>query len=93
MESVISTNNHPNMFPIRADQWRGDCLGFAGSPLVETPHLNQPVQPRGMLPTFCAPAGVETNRWRTDGRGAYVWYPQTGTETLFGIAGDRGARC
>lgn len=31
----------PNLLLIMADQWRGDCLGFAGHPVVETPHLDE----------------------------------------------------
>lgn len=30
----------PNVLLITADQWRGDCLGVAGHPLVTTPHLD-----------------------------------------------------
>ncbi len=30
----------PNIVLIMADQWRGDCLGCAGHPVVETPHLD-----------------------------------------------------
>ncbi|MEC8189087.1 MAG: sulfatase-like hydrolase/transferase, partial [SAR324 cluster bacterium] len=26
---------------ITADQWRGDCLGFAGHPMVQTPNLDR----------------------------------------------------
>nr|MBX2825901.1 sulfatase-like hydrolase/transferase [Gammaproteobacteria bacterium] len=29
-----------NVLLITADQWRGDCLGSAGHPLVQTPHLD-----------------------------------------------------
>lgn len=30
----------PNILFITADQWRGDCLGAAGHPVVRTPHLD-----------------------------------------------------
>ncbi len=30
----------PNILFITADQWRGDCLGLAGHPMVKTPHLD-----------------------------------------------------
>ena len=32
--------SQPNVVLINVDQWRGDCLGFAGHPVVETPHLD-----------------------------------------------------
>jgi arylsulfatase len=31
----------PNILFVMADQWRGDCLGSAGHPVVETPHLDE----------------------------------------------------
>ena len=31
----------PNIVFITCDQWRGDCLGCDGHPVVETPHLDQ----------------------------------------------------
>lgn len=31
----------PNIVFICVDQWRADCLGFAGHPVVETPHLDR----------------------------------------------------
>jgi arylsulfatase A-like enzyme len=31
----------PNILLLMADQWRADCLGFAGHPVVETPHLDE----------------------------------------------------
>jgi arylsulfatase A-like enzyme len=33
-------DDHPNILFINVDQWRGDCLGFTGHPVVETPHLD-----------------------------------------------------
>ncbi len=30
-----------NVLFVTADQWRGDCLGAAGHPIVRTPHLDQ----------------------------------------------------
>lgn len=33
--------DRPNVVLIMTDQWRGDCLGCAGHPVVETPHLDQ----------------------------------------------------
>jgi len=29
-----------NILFITADQWRGECLGFAGHPVVRTPHID-----------------------------------------------------
>lgn len=31
----------PNILLITADQWRGDCLGVAGHPVVKTPNLDR----------------------------------------------------
>lgn len=31
----------PNVLLINVDQWRWDCLGYAGHPCVETPHLDR----------------------------------------------------
>ncbi|MHC5059052.1 MAG: arylsulfatase [Planctomycetota bacterium] len=31
----------PNVLLIHVDQWRADCLGLAGHPVVETPHLDR----------------------------------------------------
>jgi arylsulfatase A-like enzyme len=31
----------PNVLLITADQWRGDCLGIAGHPVVRTPHIDR----------------------------------------------------
>ena len=31
----------PNVLPITADQWRGDCLGVAGHPVVKTPNIDR----------------------------------------------------
>ena len=38
---ISSTDSRPNFLLIFADQWRGDCLGAAGHPVVETPNLDQ----------------------------------------------------
>lgn len=32
---------HPNLLMIMADQWRGDCLGCDGHPVVKTPNLDR----------------------------------------------------
>jgi len=32
--------NRPNILLITADQWRGDCLGMMGHPVVKTPNLD-----------------------------------------------------
>ena len=32
--------SRPNILLITADQWRGDCVGYAGHPLVKTPHMD-----------------------------------------------------
>lgn len=34
------TNSRPNILFITADQWRGDCLGLAGHPVVKTPNAD-----------------------------------------------------
>jgi len=39
--SRISPAVTPNILLIIADQWRADCLGFDGHPVVETPHLDE----------------------------------------------------
>ena len=31
----------PNLLLITADQWRGDCLGIAGHPVVRTPNIDR----------------------------------------------------
>ena len=31
----------PNILLVTLDQWRGDCLGAAGHPVVRTPHLDR----------------------------------------------------
>lgn len=35
------SDQRPNILLIHVDQWRADCLGFAGHPVVETPHLDR----------------------------------------------------
>ena len=35
------TRPPPNILLVIADQWRADCLGFDGHPVVETPHLDE----------------------------------------------------
>ena len=37
----METAQRPNILFICVDQWRADCLGFAGHPTVETPHLDR----------------------------------------------------
>ncbi|MEZ4621629.1 MAG: arylsulfatase [Caldilineaceae bacterium] len=37
----MTTDTRPNILFICVDQWRADCLGFAGHPTVETPHLDR----------------------------------------------------
>ncbi|SNY92642.1 Arylsulfatase A [Cohaesibacter sp. ES.047] len=32
--------NRPNIILITADQWRGDCLGAAGHPVIKTPNID-----------------------------------------------------
>ena len=32
--------SRPNILFITADQWRGDCLGYAGHGTVKTPHMD-----------------------------------------------------
>ena len=34
------TQPRPNILFITADQWRGDCLGYAGHATVKTPHMD-----------------------------------------------------
>lgn len=40
-EPAMSSPKRPNILFITADQYRGDCLGCAGHPVVETPNLDQ----------------------------------------------------
>ena len=35
------SDDRPNIILINVDQWRADCLGFTGHPVVETPHLDK----------------------------------------------------
>jgi arylsulfatase len=35
------SDSRPNIIFINVDQWRADCLGFTGHPVVETPHLDK----------------------------------------------------
>lgn len=37
-------SDRPNIILIVADQWRRDCLGVAGHPVVQTPHLDRLAQ-------------------------------------------------
>ena len=37
----MTSDQRPNILFICVDQWRADCLGFAGHPTVETPHLDR----------------------------------------------------
>lgn len=41
---MAATASAPNLLLIIVDQWRGDCLGCAGHPVVETPHLDRIAQ-------------------------------------------------
>jgi len=34
-------DSRPNVLMILVDQWRADCLGFAGHPVVKTPHIDE----------------------------------------------------
>lgn len=36
----LKMTNRPNILLITADQWRGDCLGTLGHPVVKTPNLD-----------------------------------------------------
>ncbi|MBN9010292.1 MAG: alkaline phosphatase family protein, partial [Rhizobiales bacterium] len=50
----------PNVLLITADQWRGDCLGIAGHPVVKTPNIDR-LASRGTWfarhYTQCSPCG------------------------------------
>ena len=37
---MAELNERPNILFVCVDQWRGDCLGTTGHPVVETPHLD-----------------------------------------------------
>lgn len=37
----MSAEEKPNVILICVDQWRGDCLGIDGHPVVQTPYLNR----------------------------------------------------
>ena len=60
----------PNILYILADQWRGDCLGVNGHPVVETPNLDIAGVPTpgaaegiSLLPTL---GEARTEKWRAD---------------------------
>ncbi|NKB65931.1 MAG: arylsulfatase [Candidatus Latescibacteria bacterium] len=38
---MTTASQQPNILFICVDQWRADCLGMAGHPVVETPHLDR----------------------------------------------------
>ena len=44
----MDTETHPNILFILTDQWRGDCLGVTGHPVVDTPNLDMVAQ-RGVV--------------------------------------------
>lgn len=87
----------PNILFILTDQWRGDCLGYTGHPVVETPHLDLLAE-RGTVFTrayspcpVCVPGraaimtGLSPYRhgFLTNGR-AFWQYPVTLAGTLAG---------
>lgn len=37
----METTEKPNVILICVDQWRGDCLGVDGHPVVQTPYLSR----------------------------------------------------
>lgn len=37
---LMADGERPNVILICADQWRGDCLGLDGHPVIQTPHLD-----------------------------------------------------
>jgi len=41
MINIAQKNNAPNVILICTDQWRGDCLGINGHPVVQTPWIDQ----------------------------------------------------
>lgn len=41
---MTMTQNKPNVILICVDQWRGDCLGIDGHPVVRTPYLDKLAQ-------------------------------------------------
>ena len=48
-----------NILLITLDQWRGDCLGVAGHPIVRTPNLDRlAVRVRGFPATTARPRRV-----------------------------------
>ena len=62
--------SRPNILFITLDQWRGDCLGAAGHPVVETPNLDhlaglegpRQCQGRSLRPWL---EGTVPDGWRT----------------------------
>lgn len=93
-------NQPPNVILICTDQWRGDCLGSAGHPCVETPYLDEYAAAGCRFErAYCATASCIPARaslytgltQRTHGRVGYIdgvdWnYPET-IATAFGQAG------
>ena len=61
----------PNLLLITTDQQRGDCLGCAGHPALETPYLDELAEAGTYLPhaytsvPSCTPAraGIITGLW------------------------------
>ena len=40
-KDAMTMSEKPNIILICVDQWRGDCLGIDGHPVVQTPYLNR----------------------------------------------------
>lgn len=99
-DSKQINQQRPNIIFINVDQWRGDCLGFTGHPVVETPHLDalasQGVnfrQAYSAVPScVAARAAILTGlSQRSHGRVGYMdGIPWTYEHTLPGLLADAG---
>lgn len=58
-------HNRPNILLITTDQHRGDCLGLAGHPVVETPHLDALFQQGAWFPRAYSEVPSTTSARRT----------------------------
>ncbi len=89
-------NERPHILVLMTDQHRGDCLGVAGHPCVETPHLDQLAHEGAYFPRAytASPACVPARMTFMTGQTAYRlgWQDNSGkelneTETLPAVLG------
>ena len=56
----MTVTDRPNVLVIMTDQFRWDCLGFAGNPDVKTPHLDRLARDGVWFPTTFCPLPICT---------------------------------